>query len=130
MPAPVVKALGGKRADLGFYVRSRMEANYARYLKWLKGLEQIEDWSYEPQEWAFPIKRGPARFYKTDFWIKEKTGKTYYVEVKGYMDRVSRTKLRRMAKYHPEVPIKIVGRGSYAAIRKYASLIPGWETET
>jgi hypothetical protein len=31
-----------------------------------------------------------------------------YVEVKGYMDAKSKTKIKRMAKYHPSVRLRVV----------------------
>ena len=48
------------------YYRSRWEANYARYLEWLKQRGEISDWKHEPETfWFEPIKRGrsqlPAR---------------------------------------------------------------------
>lgn len=87
----------GTREDLGIYVRSRWEANYARYLNWLKSLGEIRDWKYEPDTFEFAdIKRG-TRFYTPDFKITEKNGETVYHEVKGWLDQRSATKLKRMA---------------------------------
>lgn len=122
---PVV-ARGGYREDLGFYVRSAMEANFCRYLKFLEDHEQLTSWSYESQEWEFPVKRG-NRFYKSDFHVKEKNGSEYYVEVKGYMDADSKVKLKRMAKYYPEVKIRVVTSKEMAGIAKIKNLIPHWE---
>src|SRR3990172_2886201 len=52
-------AKGGTRTDLGFYVRSSWEANYARYLKWLQSNGEIIEWHYEPDTFNFDsIKRG------------------------------------------------------------------------
>ena len=60
-------------------------------------------------------------------WEHETEDPTYYVEVKGYMDRVSKTKLKRMAKYYPEVIIKVVGKKEYNSIAKWKNVIDGWE---
>lgn len=126
---PKGNARGGKREDLGgLYMRSTMEANFARYLAWLKAHGIIRDWQHEPEEfWFDGIKRG-TRSYLPDFRVTENNGAVVYYETKGYMDPVSRTKLRRMAKYHPEVKIVVVGRAEYAEIRKkVGAMVPGWE---
>jgi len=117
----------GKREDLGIYVRSKWEANYARYLNWLKAQGQIHDWQYEPDEyWFEAIKRG-TRSYKPDFKVWTSTDKYEYHEVKGYMDQVSRTKLKRMAKYYPNEKVIIIGPQEIMAIKKWSRIIPGWE---
>ncbi|MGE4334605.1 MAG: hypothetical protein AB7E55_01340 [Pigmentiphaga sp.] len=126
--ARTVQARGGYREDLGLYVRSRWEANYARYLEWLRQRGEIRDWEYEPCEFVFPVKRG-TRFYRPDFRVIEKGGQVTYHEVKGYMDQKSRTALKRMARYYPKVRIVIVGRSEYREIEKWARLIPGWESD-
>jgi len=122
-------AKGGTRADLGIYVRSSWEANYARYLKFLVDKKQILDWEYEPDTFEFVgIKRG-ARFYTPDFKIFELDGSHVYHEVKGYMDQKSKTKLKRMAKYHPdETVIVIDGSVMKDIAKKLSAAIPHWET--
>lgn len=120
---------GGRREDLGFYVRSRWEANYARYLIWLQRQGQIADWAYEPDTFEFTaIKRG-TRFYTPDFRVIENSGSIRYHEVKGWMDAKSATQLRRMARYYPEVTIVVIDSTVYRALRKWRKLIPGWEGE-
>ena len=110
------------------YYRSKWEANYARYLEWLKKNKQIEDWKHEPKTfWFESIKRG-TRSYLPDFWIKENNGSEVYCEVKGYMDSKSHTKLKRMAKYYPEVKLILVDKTAYLAVAKKAKyLVEGWE---
>lgn len=122
------RARGGRRADIGpMYFRSSWEANYARYLNWLQARGEIDGWEYEPETfWFERIKRG-VRSYKPDFRIHEK-GKSYFVEVKGWMDPRSATKLKRMKKYHPHVEVRVVGAKEYRAISSAVSrLIAGWE---
>lgn len=118
----------GFRDDIGIFVRSAWEANYARYLNWLQARGEIERWEYEPETfWFEKIKRG-VRSYKPDFRIYE-SGSTYYVEVKGWMDPKSATKLRRMAKYHPGTEVRLVDEAQYKAIARAVSrLIPNWES--
>lgn len=118
----------GRREDLGgIYFRSGWEANYARYLNWLQQRGEIDGWEYEPETfWFEKIRRG-VRSYLPDFRVHEK-GRTYYVEIKGYMDPRSKTKLNRMRIYHPTVEVRVVARKEYAAIRAAVGrLIPNWE---
>ena len=111
---------GGKRKDLGnTYFRSAWEANYARYLNFAK-----IKWEYEPKTfWFDGIKRG-SRSYTPDFYLPEEDR---YVEIKGWMDKKSRTKLKRMAKYYPDVDIELIDSTRYRAIAKWKKVIPGWE---
>lgn len=119
---------GGTRKDIGIYVRSTWEANVARYLNFLKEKGSISKWEYEPDTfWFENIKRG-TRSYTPDFkiWDKEDS-EPYYWEVKGYMDAKSKTKLKRMAKYYPDIKVKIVGEKEYKAISELKRAIPNWE---
>lgn len=119
------REIGGLRK---FY-RSRWEANYARYLEWLKGLGEIASWEHEPKTfWFDGIKRGCVS-YLPDFRVVEKSGAEAYHEVKGWMDDRSRTKIKRMAKYHPSVRLVVVAAKQYREIaRKVSTLVPGWES--
>lgn len=123
------RAKAGTREDLGFYVRSAWEANYARYLNWLVEKGEIHRYEYEPDTfWFEQIKRG-TRSYTPDFkvWPKTNSPEFEYHEVKGWMDQKSKTKLKRMGKYYPEVKIVLVDQAVYKAIAKWKSLIPNWE---
>lgn len=119
---------GGTRKDLGLYVRSRWEANIARYLNFLVSKCEIYKWEYEPDTYWFEnIKRG-TRSYTPDFKIWDKPdSEPYYWEVKGYMDQKSQTKLKRMAKYYPQIKIVVVASNEYKEIKKWSTLIPEWE---
>ena len=120
---------GGKRDDLGgLYVRSRWEANYARYLNWLIEQEEIQSWEYEPDTFEFEeIKRG-VRFYTPDFKITNPDGSVEYHEIKGYMDDKSRVKLKRMGKYFPGIKIVVIDGDAYYSLAKdVQAFIPNWE---
>lgn len=126
------RARGGKRPDLNNkYFRSSWEANWARYLNWLKDVGEVVAWEFEPQTFEFAaIKRG-ARFYTPDFRVVNKDGSVEFHEVKGYMDATSATKLRRMAKYHPGVRVVVIDKPAYRSVaNKVSSLIPMWEHGT
>ena len=119
------REVGGKR----FYARSAWEANYARILQLKKDGGEIYDWEHEPDVfWFEAIKRG-VRSYKPDFKVWESADSDpYYVEVKGWMDAASKTKLKRMKKYHPGVRLELVDSKAYKRIAKTASkTVPGWE---
>lgn len=110
------------------FYRSRWEANYARYLEWLKRMGNIRDWQHEPETfWFDKIRRGSAS-YLPDFKVTSPNGTVAYHEVKGWMDARSKTKLKRMKKYHPSVVIVLIEKKEYMEIkRKVSRLIEGWE---
>ena len=122
------KVHGGVRADLGFYVRSAWEANYARMLNWRKERGEVVRWEYEPETFEFPIKRG-NRSYIPDFKVWYPDGHYEWHEVKGYMDAASKTKLKRFAKYYPNEKLVLIDSKMYRAMARVLSgIIPNWET--
>lgn len=119
----------GHRADLGIFVRSAWEANYARYLNFLiKHEQKIERWEFEPETfWFESIKRG-VRSYKPDFKVFMRDGRVEYHEVKGWMYPRARTALSRMKKYHPAVVVVLIDQKRYQGIAKTVKrIIPFWE---
>jgi hypothetical protein len=138
------RELGGKRC----YFKSLWEANYAMYLQWLKDREDIVDWDYEPETFWFEkknkkgevtggIKRGTNN-YKPDFRVTHKKEVKYpdgrksaieFIEVKGFMDKQSATKLNRMRIYHPAILLRLVDKAWFSSNNKvFRNIIPGWET--
>jgi len=141
-------AKGGYREDLKQYFRSKMEANVARYYRYIREWYIYEYWEFEFKK----IKRG-SRFYKPDFFLAVVNR---WVEVKGWFNSSDKTKLRRFKKYYPEeferlrfiIPDKY-GRDkangemvaflidemgiefrdieSYKEMEKFRGIIPGWE---
>ena len=118
------RVIGGVRK----YYRSRWEANYARYLEWLKGMGKVAAWAHEPETfWFEGIKRGSVT-YLPDFRVTFPDGSVEYHEVKGWMDARSRTKIRRMAKYHPTVRLLVIDSKAYRSLqRSVGALVPEWE---
>lgn len=138
----------GTRIDIGFFVRSAWEANMVRFYR-----KTGTCFIYEPCEFEFVgLKRG-NRFYKPDFYLP-KDGS--YVELKGFLDKQSLVKLKRLWQYHPDVATRlqiIIGRvrkkdkisltkeadalvkvgyrvnqlQSYVEIAKAFSFLPNWE---
>lgn len=121
------RARGGHRDDLGLYMRSGWEANYARYLRWLTEHRNIAGWEHEPTEFEFPVKRG-NRFYIPDFRVTRLNGDVEWHEVKGWMDPDSRTKLKRFARHYPNEHLVLIDAAAYRALAAAVSgLIEGWE---
>lgn len=122
-------AKGGKREDLNnMYFRSSWEANWARYLNWLVEAGTIDKWEYEVDTFEFPVKKG-SKFYTPDFKVFNTEGTIEYHEIKGYMDAVSQTKLKRMAKYYPDVTLLLIDSDCYKSVAKQMKhALPGWET--
>lgn len=124
------RARRGRRTGLGkAYWRSAWEANYARYLNFLKDHHRIADWSYESKTfWFEKIKRG-VRSYTPDFCVETTDGGRYWVEVKGWMDPKSQTKIKRFRRYYPDEKLEVVDAKAYRALaRAVASIIKDWET--
>jgi hypothetical protein len=126
----VSKQSQGKRSDLNDkYFRSSWEANYARILNFLQRNKQIHKWEYEPDTfWFEKIKRG-TRSYTPDFkiWDKEDS-EPHYIEIKGWMDTTSQTKLRRMKKYFPHIKVTLIQQREYNTLkRQMKGWIRNWE---
>jgi hypothetical protein len=115
--------VGGKR----IYFRSKWEKNYACYLEWLKVSNHIREWKHESKTfWFDAIKRG-VRSYLPDFEVVCLDSTIIYYEVKGYMDSKSATKIKRMAKYHPEVILKVIDKDWFKSNSpKMKIFIKGW----
>lgn len=92
------------------YFRSQWEMRYAQFLQWQLENKLIKDWQYEPKTfWFEQIKRG-VRSYKPDFYVVANDDTHFWVEVKGYMDKKSKTKISRFRRYYPEEILQVVGK--------------------
>lgn len=112
--------------DKTFFARSRWEANVAAYLQYLKESNLIADWEHEAQEYRFEaIKRG-VMSYLPDFKVTRLNGSFYLIEVKGYMDDKSKTKLNRMKKYFPNVFIDLIEAKRYKQLQENSKLFKWW----
>lgn len=141
-------AKGGYRKDLKQFFRSKMEANVARYYRYIGEL-----YIYEYKEFEFKGIRRGSRFYKPDFYLPV-LGR--WIEVKGWFRKQDKTKLKRFKKYFPIefeklrfiIPDKYArdkangemvtflmdGLGidfkdieSYKEMGEFGSMIPNWE---
>lgn len=108
------------------FFRSSWEANVASYLQFKKEKGLIKEWEFEVDVfWFDKIKRG-VRSYKPDFKITNNDNSQYYIEVKGWMDAKSKTKLNRMRIYHPNVKIEVLGSKEYKELKKQSFLYKYW----
>jgi hypothetical protein len=116
--------------DQEIFARSLWESNYAYYLEWLRKNGAIQSWEHEPETfWFEGIKRGVCS-YLPDFKVVENNGDVVYHEVKGWMDKKSITKLKRMKKYHPTVKLFLADSKWFAQnVKKLSGLVTGWGTE-
>lgn len=125
-----IKTARGYRTigDKTFYFKSAWEANYCRFLEFKKAHGLILDWMYEPQTfWFLEIKRG-VRSYKPDFKVLKDDGTHYWVEVKGYFDSRSKTKIKRFRKYYPQEQLLVIDRSWFTYNnKKNRLLIKDWE---
>lgn len=96
--------VGGRK----IFFRSNWEFKVAKLLQMLKEKNEILEWEHEPKTfWFEEIKRG-TRSYLPDFKVTRPDKTHYWIEVKGYMDRKSKTKIKRFKKYYPDEEIMIV----------------------
>lgn len=109
------RGLWGVRPDIGHFVRSSWEANVCRVL-----IALGVPYEYEPR--TFRLSDGQT--YRPDFLVANEL----WVEVKGWMDAKSRSKVETFRADHPDAPFVVVGRDDYKALElAFASAIPGWE---
>ena len=89
--------------------RSSWEIYYAKHHELLKRTGHVMEWEYEPRTfWFAGIKRG-TRSYLPDFKVTFKDGRHEWHEVKGWMDKRSKTQLNRMRIYFPAEVVRVVG---------------------
>jgi predicted nucleic acid-binding Zn ribbon protein len=123
------RGVGGIREDLGIYMRSTWEANWARYLRLGIAQGSVKAWEYEPVTFTFPDGADPhVRSYTPDFRVCMPDGSTVYHEVKGWMTDRARRALELMRQFHPEVVVQVFSRRAYQQLtQRWRDSIPEWE---
>jgi hypothetical protein len=114
--------IGGKTV----FVRSSWEANIIAYYEFLKTKNEIKEWEYEPKTFWFELIKRGVRSYKPDLLITNIDGSQFWIEIKGWMDDKSKTKLKRFAKYYPNEKMSLIDKKRYNEIKKASSFIPNW----
>lgn len=107
----------GFRDDINHFVRSTWEANFARFLQFMK----ID---YEYEKHRFKLSNDSA--YSPDFFIKDSG---LFIEIKGYMDDKSKEKIKLFRKEYPQYKLKILGVNEYPKFKEIFHIfrIKGWE---
>jgi endogenous inhibitor of DNA gyrase (YacG/DUF329 family) len=111
---------------ISMFFRSKWEVNYALYLDWLIKEKQILKWEYEADVFMFDKIKLGTRSYRPDFKIYNNNGKIEYHEIKGWMDKKSATKIKRMRIYYPEVKLIVVESAGYKDLVKKVGRICGF----
>lgn len=96
----------GYREDLGHFVRSTWEADFARVLNLL----EIE-YEYEKETFPITLPDGTKTTYTPDFWIPSQ-GR--FVEVKGWYTKKNHIKMVAFLDQHPDVPVVVLERVAFA----------------
>lgn len=111
-------AKGGYRDDIGHYVRSTWEADYARVLNHLN----IE-YEYEYKTFDITLNDGRRVTYTPDFYIPKEDR---YVEIKGFMRDLDREKIEKVQEQHG-ITLDVVSKSEFAELQfKYKDLL-NWE---
>lgn len=109
---------GGYRNDIGHFVRSRLEANYARILNYT-----AEPYEYEGK--SFKLSTG--HYYVPDFYL---VNSDTYIETKGFLTDKDKAKYDQFKADYPQVKWVLLKQDSLewkALVSKYANCIPMWE---
>ena len=109
----LTRGIGGIREDIGHYVRSRWEANFARTL-----LTEGKEYEYEPKTFEFPC----GTTYTPDFKVDD-----MYYEVKGWWTAKARKKVELFREHYPDIELKIVGPDEYNELEAKYSELENWE---
>ena len=105
---------GGFREDIGIYVRSMWEANFARILTF-----QSKTWEYEPK--TFQIT--PNCSYTPDFLVEN-----VFYELKGRVSTKSLEKMNAFKQAFPDIELIFIGPAEWSELRnKFKRYVPNWE---
>lgn len=116
---PTGHAKGGYREDIGHYVRSRWEADYARVLVFLG-----EPYAYEPRTFLLTRADGAVLTYTPDFYLPRLAK---YVEIKGFMRHLDAEKIRLFGEQYPEETLEVVLKAEFAALELMYKTLVAWE---
>jgi DNA polymerase III alpha subunit len=115
-------SVAGFRDDLGHYVRSSWEADFARVLNYC-GLR----YEYEPRRFTLVRTDGSTLTYAPDFFVSDLN---CWYEIKGWMDRRSEEKLRLFKEQYPGERLIVIDRTRFAELQMQYSDLVEWECPT
>lgn len=115
--------------DQKIYARSIWESNIGRWLEYQRKQGWILAWKHEPKTfWFEGIKRGCVS-YKPDYQVFIDEDSWYWIEVKGFYDAKSKTKIKRFKKYFPNEELRVLDKEFFKKNNaKLRLLISGWES--
>ena len=90
------------------FFRSAWEYRFSCHLQRQKELGVIKEWEHEPKTFWFDAIRRGCTSYKPDFLVHHNDETQEWVEVKGYYDAKSLTKIKRFRKYFPGEKLRLV----------------------
>lgn len=108
----------GFRKDIGHYVRSSWEANFARILQYLN-----KNYKFEPDVFELIDKDKNELTYRPDFKVGDK-----YYEVKGFWYDDAKEKFELFKQQYPEIEIEVINNEKYKKLKNaYKDKIKEWE---
>ena len=110
---------GGFRNDLGHYVRSNWEADFARILN----LHNIQ-YEYEPRTFSLTRKNGGRLSYTPDFFVQ--TTNTYY-EIKGWLHDLDVEKMDLFREQYPQYRFVLINTTKFAELAMQYKTLIRWE---
>jgi hypothetical protein len=118
------REVGGRK----IYFRSLWEFRFSLWLQFQKDHSMILDWEHEPKTfWFEGVKRGCVS-YKPDFQVFIDKNSHHWIEVKGFYDPKSLTKIKRFRKYFPDEKLFLVDSKWFSAnSKKLKMIIKDWE---
>ena len=116
---PTAYSAAGFRADLGHYVRSSWEADFARVLNYC-GMK----YEYEPRRFTLQRADGGTLTYAPDFFVPELH---CWYEIKGWMDQRSAEKIRLFKEQYADERLVVIDKTQFAELQmRYRDLVT-WE---
>ena len=110
---------GGFREDLGHYVRSTWEADFARILNYCN-----VGYAYEPQTFELIKSDGEIVHYTPDFYVKSQNA---FYEIKGWLHDKDKEKMDLFQEQYPKYQFVLIDTTKFAEFAlKYKSLV-NWE---
>jgi len=107
------------RLDLGHHCRSKWEANYIRYIKWIG-----KSYYYEAKTFEITLKDGTKATYTPDFLVEN----TEWHELKGWENRSKIKKWELFIQQYPNEKFIFIDRNKYKEIERiHKYIIPNWE---
>jgi len=101
--------------------RSSWEHRVAKMLEFMVDHHAIQKWTYEQKTFHFDqVKKGNMA-YIPDFWVLFNDNTEAILEVKGYMDQRSGTKLKRFLQFYPDQNLILIcnHKNFYEFMTKY-----------